>query len=133
MSPTSRPARPDDAEAVAAFTEDTWAERGGDYVPRVFESWVRENESDGSGGPEAHTVVATDDDDQPIGLLRSVLLTPTEAWGGGLRVDPSHRGEGVAVALQRAGFDWARERGAEVARVGLADAPDFVLAADLSA
>lgn len=112
MTPTIRPARYDDVEAVNAFTEDTWPEHGGDYVPRVFESWARENEA----GAGAFTLVATDEDDVPIGLLRTVLLSQGEAWCGGLRVDPDHRGEGIAVALERAGFDWAGERDATVAR-----------------
>ena len=32
-----RQARHDDREAVVAFTEDTWPELGGDYLPRVFD------------------------------------------------------------------------------------------------
>lgn len=116
MTPTIRPARPDDAAAVAAFTADTWPERDGDYVPHVFESWVRENEAVRDDGPEAHTLVAADEDDAPIGLLRTVLVNRDEAWCGGMRVDPAHRGEGVAVDLVHAGFDWARERGGQVAR-----------------
>ena len=122
--PTIRPARLDDAEAVASFTEDTWPDHGGDYVPRVFESWVEEMDDgegggDGTGGDhcaDARTLVATDGDDRPIGLLRTALLSPTEAWCGGMRVAPDRRGEGVAVRLSDAAFDWARGRGASVAR-----------------
>lgn len=117
MDLTIRPARLDDAEAVRAFAADTWPEHGGDYVPRVFESWARANERDGAGdGPEARTLVAADADDRAVGLLRTVLLTPSEAWCGGMRVDPDLRGEGAAVRLSEAGFDWARQRGATVAR-----------------
>ncbi|HKJ60077.1 MAG TPA: GNAT family N-acetyltransferase [Halobacteriales archaeon] len=110
MEPTIRPARLDDADAVESFTEDTWPDRGGDYVPRVFESWVR------TDGEDARTLVAADADDRAVGLVRTVLLSPSEAWSAGMRVDPEYRGEGVAVRLAEAGFDWARDHGATVGR-----------------
>ena len=126
MTPTItiRPARLDDVEAVASFTEDTWPDHGGDYVSRVFESWIDEMDDgeggdDGTGGADgadARTLVAADATDRPIGLLRTALLTPTEAWCGGMRVAPDRRGEGVAVELSRAAFEWAGDRGAAVAR-----------------
>lgn len=109
MEPTIRPARPDDAGTVRAFATDTWPEHGGDYLPRVFESWVRDD------GPTARTLVA-DVEGGAVGLLRTVLLTPDEAWCGGLRVDPDYRGEGIARRLTQTAFDWAGERGATVAR-----------------
>jgi len=37
---TVRQARAPDADAVAAFTGDTWGERHDDYIPRVFAEWV---------------------------------------------------------------------------------------------
>lgn len=109
MEPTIRPARSDDAGAVRAFATDTWPEHGGDYLPSVFESWVRDD------GPTARTLVA-DVEGRAVGLLRTVLLTPDEAWCGGLRVDPDYRGEGIARRLTQTAFDWAGERGATVAR-----------------
>lgn len=109
MEPIVRPARLDDADAVEAFTANTWIEHGGDYVPGVFESWV---ESDGA---EARTLVA-EVDGRAVGLLRTALLSPEEAWCGGLRVGPDHRGEGLAARLVEGGLDWARKRGATVAR-----------------
>lgn len=109
MDLTIRPARLDDAEAVESFTANTWPDHGGDYIPRVFASWVRDD------GPNARTLVA-DLDGRAVGLLRTVLLSPEEAWCGGLRVDPDHRREGIGVKLVDAGFGWARERGASVAR-----------------
>ncbi|MFB6093907.1 MAG: N-acetyltransferase family protein [Halanaeroarchaeum sp.] len=104
-----RPARPEDEEAVVAFTTDTWEERQSDYVPDVFASWVAGDDE------RTHTQVATIDD-EPIGLVQTVLLSDHEAWQQGMRVAPAHRGEGVARSLSHAGFDWARDRGATVAR-----------------
>ena len=115
MNPTIRSARLDDALAVESFTEDTWPELGGDYVPRVFESWVEEMATAGDGGPDARTLVA-EVDGRAVGLLRTVLLSPGEAWCGGMRVDPDYRGEGIAVDLARASFAWASVQGAAVAR-----------------
>ena len=112
---TIRPARLDDAHAVESFTEDTWPDRGGDYVPRVFESWVEEMAGPAADEADVRTLVA-DVDGRAVGLHRTVLVSPSEAWCSGMRVDPDYRGEGVAVRLAEAGFDWARDRGASVAR-----------------
>lgn len=105
-----RPAREDDAEAVAAFTQDTWDRyENGDYMARIFPKWAAEE------GPGQQTFVA-EQEGTPIGLVRSVLLSEHEAWFQGLRVDPAHRNEGVGRDLIHAAFDWAREAGATVGR-----------------
>lgn len=105
-----RPAREDDAEAVAVFTQDTWDRyENGDYMSRIFPKWAAED------GPGQQTFVA-EREDTPIGLVRSVLLSAHEAWFQGLRVDPAHRNEGVGRDLIHAAFDWAREAGATVGR-----------------
>ncbi|WP_336036308.1 GNAT family N-acetyltransferase [Halobacterium yunchengense] len=100
-----------DYEDVAAFTRDTWADRreSGDYVPRVFEDWVE------SDGPRQRTFVV-DAGDDIAGLAQFVLLSDHEAWAQGMRANPDYRGRGVGRRLAHAGFDWARERGATVAR-----------------
>lgn len=105
-----RQARLADEAAISAFTADTWAERdGSDYIPDVFEEWIE------TDGPRQRTTVAVDAG-EPVGIVQTVLLTEYEAWQQGMRVHPEYRGEGVAVDLAHAGFDWARERGATVAR-----------------
>ena len=110
MAPTVRQAAADDYEAVAAFTEDTWADRDvGDYIADVFREWVA------SDGPSQRTLVAEVDDDV-VSLCQGVLLSDHEAWAQGMRVHPDFRGEGVAVALTEAVFEWARDRGATVCR-----------------
>lgn len=105
-----RRARPSDREAVVGFTADTWPDRdAGDYVPRVFDEWVR------TDGDDQRTFVA-DADGRAVGIAQHLLLSDDEAWGQGLRVDPEFRGLDVGSALSRAAFAWARERGATVAR-----------------
>jgi GNAT superfamily N-acetyltransferase len=105
-----RQARPDDAEAVAAFASDTWDRfDGGDYIPDVFPEWVA------GDGDDQRTVVA-ELDGAVVGVCQCVALSAHETWSQGLRVAPAHRGSGVASALNGACFDWARERSATVCR-----------------
>jgi len=119
-----RQAREEDAEAVAAFTADTWDEfEGSDYIPDVFPEWVA------TDGADQYTVVAergvagvADDEDRSegedavVGCCQVVRLSEHEAWTQGIRVHPDHRGAGVARAMDRACRDWAREHGASLAR-----------------
>lgn len=107
---TVRQARADDADAVAAFTSDTWSERGvGDYLADVFPRWVE------TDGPTQRTFVV-DVDGTAVGTLQCVLLSDREAWAQGMRIDPAHRGEGLSMRLSRAAFRWARQQGATVCR-----------------
>jgi len=144
-TPVVREARPADADAVAAFTRDTWGERHEDYLPRVFPEWVAADDSDRGtfvatlppdavAGSEAvaesddrtdgDTLVEGDgagaaapgDPEAVVGCIQGALLSEWEAWGQGIRVDPAARGFGVGTALSTAALDWARERGATVCR-----------------
>ncbi len=109
---TVRQARAADADAVAAFTRDTWSEQGAsDYLPDVFPHWVE------SDGPDQRTfVVDVDDGADVAGVLQGVMLSDTEAWAQGMRVNPDYRGRGLGTKLTRAVFQWARDRGAVVCR-----------------
>ena len=105
-----RPAREADAEAVAAFTQDTWDRyEDGDYISKIFPKWAAQE------GPDQETFVA-EADRTPIGLVRSVSLSDHEAWFQGLRVDPANRNQGVGEALIHTAFDWAQSAGATVGR-----------------
>ncbi|MFB6112057.1 MAG: N-acetyltransferase family protein [Halobacteriaceae archaeon] len=104
---TVRQAEAADEEDVVAFTADTWD--GSDYIPQVFADWVD------SDGPRQRTLVA-DLDGDVVGIVQFSLVSEYEAWAQGMRVDPDHRGGGIGMALNHAGFDWARQRGATVAR-----------------
>ena len=140
-APVVREARPADADAVAAFTRDTWGERHDDYIPRVFPDWAASDDPKrgtfvATLPPEAveptglddrepgDTLVAGDGDgvadagdpEAVVGCIRAVSLSEWEAWGQGIRVDPAARGHGVGTALSTAALDWSRERGATVCR-----------------
>jgi GNAT superfamily N-acetyltransferase len=106
---TVRQARADDREAVVAFTESTWPERGDDYIPRVFDEWVE------TDGPTQRTFVL-DAGDDIAGICQGVLLSEHEAWAQGMRVNPDYRGRKASPRLTHAVFDWAREQGATVCR-----------------
>ena len=145
VTPVIREASPADADAVAAFTRDTWGERHEDYIPRVFAEWAASDDSDSATlvatlppaaldgsdaiasddarGPE-DTLVAGDgtgaapegEPEAVVGCIQGVLLSEWEAWGQGIRVDPAARGFGVGTALSKAALGWARDRGATVCR-----------------
>lgn len=101
-----RPAELDDYNAVVAFTEDTW-EGYDDYIPRVYHEWVEDEDS--------NTLVA-DAGEDIAAIGQGVMLTPTEGWAQGMRVNPDYRGQGIASALTHALFRWASDQGAVVAR-----------------
>jgi ribosomal protein S18 acetylase RimI-like enzyme len=103
-----RPARLDDEAAIVAFTTGTF--EWGDYVPDSFAEWM---------ASEDHSIVlvATTDDDEPIGLVRVVMVSPEEAWLHAARVHPEARRKGIAMEATRAANRWASEQGARVSRL----------------
>lgn len=110
MSPTVRTARHDDYDDVVELTSDVWPERGlSDYIPDVFRDWVD------ADGPNRKTLVV-DVDGQAVALCQAVVLTDTEAWFQGMRVDPAHRGKGFGTKLTERLIDWAADAGASVGR-----------------
>ncbi len=99
-----RPAAPEDKPAVIAFTSDTFA--WGDYVPEAFDDWV------GDDG-----FVVAELDGRVVALVRGILLSPREAWFQGARVHPDFRRRGIGQRLHGHLREWARDRGAVVARL----------------
>jgi len=69
---------------------------GEDYIPNVLDAWL---------GEEGFVVAELDS--QVAGFAKMTLLSPGEVWLEGLRVDPAHRGKGVAKALARHQLDAA--------------------------
>lgn len=102
-----RAARPEDVPAIVEWTTDTFD--WGDYVPERLPGWLE--------NPESYVVVAVDDEDRPIGVAHTVMLSPVEAWLEGARVHPDHKRSGMGSAMNQAGTAWARDRGARVARL----------------
>ncbi|WP_430506354.1 N-acetyltransferase family protein [Haloparvum sp. PAK95] len=120
-----RQAEPADAPAVAAFTQDTWGEKHGDYIPETFPEWVETDDEtqrtfvatvprDALGDLEHPDAVV--DDEVVAGCIQGVMLSDWEAWGQGIRVNPDCRGLGLSPRLSEAIFGWAREAGATVCR-----------------
>ncbi|CAN5722825.1 hypothetical protein BH18CHL1_BH18CHL1_01970 [soil metagenome] len=118
-----RRARPSDKEAALQFATNTW--HGWDYIPRVWDRWLVAPDSAllvataGHGRAGAEPVDSEGmplTADVPIAMTRVVMLTETEAWLEGVRVDPRVRGLGVATDLQVAEFRWAASRGARTVR-----------------
>jgi GNAT superfamily N-acetyltransferase len=102
-----RRARPDDRDAVLRFASTTWA--GWDYIPQAWPHWI-------SADDGVLLVATAQDDDRPVALTRVALLSDTEGWLEGIRVDPGVRGRGVASNLQVAELTWARAHGLRVLR-----------------
>lgn len=100
-----RPARPDDRAAVMAISAQVWD--GHDYLPEVWESWLRD-----PAGPMLVTLL----DGVVAAVCKITLQSPSEAWFSGIRVDPACRGRGVASATTRAQLEWLAARGIPLAR-----------------
>ncbi|WP_396611926.1 GNAT family N-acetyltransferase [Haloferax sp. S1W] len=110
-----RPARPEDYDAVAAFTRDTWADRGGsDYIPHIYHEWIAPDD------PTQATLLVDMGDETPsddvAAIAQMVMLSEYEGWAQGMRVAPEYREQGIATKLTHALFDWAREQGAQRVR-----------------
>src|SRR6266571_946026 len=101
-----RPARPEDREAVLAFSTHTW--EWGDYIDQVWDEWLHD--------PQGLLLVATVDD-QPVAVAHFRMLNETDAWLEGMRVDPNHRQQGLARTLNNAMLAEAMRRGATNARL----------------
>ena len=107
-----RQARPEDRDAVVAFTEDTWADRSaGDYIPHIYDEWIA-----GDGEDQRTFVLDVDDGRDVAGICQGVLLSDDEAWAQGMRVNPDYRGHGVSLDLTHGLFEWAADAGATVCR-----------------
>jgi len=107
MSQTEvRSAHRDDKEVVLAFCANTWD--WGDYIERVWDEWLVD--------PQGKLFVAVTDG-QATGLAHLRMVTPTDAWLEGLRVDPQYRQQGIATALNMAMLEEATRRDATNARL----------------
>ena len=101
-----RAARAEDRAAVLAFCEHTW--EWGDYIERAWDGWL----SDSAG----RLLVATANE-KPVGVVHLQMLTESDAWLEGLRVDPTQRQQGIGRALNEAAMAEAMNRGATYIRL----------------
>ena len=105
-----RPARPDDAEALA--------ELNGQLGYPTSASVVRARLEPVLASADDALLVAPDDADRPIGWVHVAIergLEVSSAAGlRGLVVDEGHRSQGLGHVLVQAAEDWARRRGCGV-------------------
>lgn len=101
-----RPAQAGDRDAVFAFCAHIWD--GHDYVPGVWDEWLDD--------PEGVFLTALRDG-VPVAVARAYFPAPDEAWLEGMRVDPNHRGAGIALEVTAALVEACRERGARAVRL----------------
>ena len=109
MAFSVRQARTDDLGVITPWTRDTFD--WGDYVPDRLPGWMADEDS--------QVLVCADEDDNPMAVLHVLMLSPREGWLEGARVHPDHRRSGMGAALNRAGVEWARKRGARVVRLAV--------------
>jgi ribosomal protein S18 acetylase RimI-like enzyme len=102
-----REGRPEDLEAIKEFTTDTFS--WGDYVPDRFLGWL--------GDDSGSVLVATDEEDHPIGLVHVQKMSAREGFLSGARVHPSYQRRGVGSLLNGAGVEWLKDNGAVVVRL----------------
>ncbi|MEM1168465.1 MAG: GNAT family N-acetyltransferase [Cyanobacteria bacterium P01_H01_bin.35] len=101
-----RLARAEDREAVLAFCENTW-ENQSDYIHLVWDQWFAE--------PQGRIFVAVVND-VPVAIGRVFLVSDSEAWWEGLRVDRAYRGQGIARILNSQIEEFLRENNVKISR-----------------
>lgn len=86
-----RDARPGDRKSVLEFCTNTWPGYG-DFIPRVWREWIRARRG---------RFIVAELDGTPVGIAKITDFGNGRFWLEGLRVDPRHRGEGIADAINR--------------------------------
>lgn len=102
-----RDARPEDRNAVFAFTARTWGDAG-DYIPDVWDDWL--------ANPDGALLVGALGG-QPVAIAHVLMAAPEEAWISGVRVAPTVRRQGVARVMVSRSLARAHQMGASVARM----------------
>jgi GNAT superfamily N-acetyltransferase len=106
MGAKVRLARPSDKVPLMSFIRDVWG--GHDYVPRVWDRWLRD---------PRRTMFVVELDGTPVGMNRVKFLEDGSAWFEGARVHPDHRREGLATLMGEYSTKEAARRGASVFRL----------------
>ena len=101
-----RTAQVQDRPVILAFCEHTW--EWGDYIERAWDGWFND--------PSGKLLVATADE-HPVGVVHLQILTDSDAWIEGLRVDPAQRQQGIGRALNEAAMAEAMNQGAAYIRL----------------
>ena len=101
-----RKAKPSDKAPILEISKKIWS--GHDYLPEVLDDWLADK--------NARLFVATVNG-KTVGVAHASLQTPHIAWLEGVRIHEQYRGLGIAGKLNKALVEWARRRGARVARL----------------
>jgi GNAT superfamily N-acetyltransferase len=95
-----------DKDAVLAFCAHTFDD--GDYLPEVWDDWLAD--------PKGQLLIGVLNG-VPVGAAKVSMLTSSEAWLEGLRVDERYRHRGLAWQFHLRCLRTAHDLGAEVARL----------------
>ncbi|HME51761.1 MAG TPA: GNAT family N-acetyltransferase [Candidatus Lokiarchaeia archaeon] len=98
----------DDIPAVKELVKDIWD--GHDYMPRVIDRWVSQNEATVFGAFEDEAMT------QLVGIARVRWLFDDMAWLEGGRVAPDLQKTGIGKALAQHSIEIAKDGGARIAR-----------------
>ena len=101
-----RKAKASDKAPILEISKKIWS--GHDYLPEVWDDWVADK--------KARFVVATVNG-RTVACARASLQTKDVAWLEGVRVNEEYRGLGIAGKLNHSLVEWARSKGARVARL----------------
>lgn len=101
-----RKAKPADKAPILEISRKVWG--GHDYLPGVWDDWLADK--------KARFVVATVRG-RTVGCAHAGLQANYVAWLEGVRVHEQYRGLGIAGKLNHSLVEWARRKGARVARL----------------
>ena len=101
-----RKAKRSDKSPILEISKKIWG--GHDYLPGVWDDWVADK--------NARFIVATVDG-RTVGCAHASLQANYVAWLDGVRVHEEYRGLGIAGKLNQALVQWAKRKGARVARL----------------
>lgn len=88
-----RRARASDRDAIFELSSSIWG--GNDYMPVIWERWLREKNG---------VLLTVTHNGRPVGVSKVSVLAPGEVWLEGLRLHPDLQGKGLAKQINRVTF-----------------------------